>query len=179
MVRTRHSVAPTRETRAFQPGMTAPVVGSRAARPRVLATPFTLVKSPAMISLLSGVRTMSHTRPTMRGRKVVIQLPSRSNAASDACGVVAPAGPCWTPVKRPPTNTRVGVDSMASTFVFQGSTFCSSTWFIPLTPHGANFERSSSPAGLGAAGYPPDGMEGKASVLANFGRSHTRVNGMA
>ena len=43
------------------------MTGSIAARPLVWGWPSTLRKSPAMISLPSGVALMSHTRPSTWG----------------------------------------------------------------------------------------------------------------
>ncbi len=94
---------PTRVTLARQVVMTSPVIGSRAAMALVSGSPLTLVKSPPMISLPSGVMTMSQTRPSRVGRNVEIQLPSRSNAARNCWPIGVAPGPCWTPVKRPPT----------------------------------------------------------------------------
>ena len=61
--------------------------------PAVPGWPFTVVKSPPTISLPSGVMTMSQTRPSRVGRKLGIQVPSRSNAARKRCGLGVPLGP--------------------------------------------------------------------------------------
>ena len=69
----------------------------------MLGAPFTLVKSPAMISLPSSVIAMSQTRPSIVGRNVSMKLPSAEKAARDCWATGVALGPFWTPVNRPPT----------------------------------------------------------------------------
>src|SRR3954471_24304226 len=90
---------------AVQPLTGAPVVGSSAARPEVLATPFTFVNSPPTKSLLpSGAALTFHTGPSTTGLKVGIHSPvSLSKAARYDCVNVGPPRPCCTCWNLPPT----------------------------------------------------------------------------
>src|SRR5690349_13058991 len=83
---------------ATQPLTGAPVAGSSAARPDVLATPFTLVNSPPTKSLLpSGAAFTFHTGPSITGLKDGIHSPvSLSKAARYDWVYVGPPSPCWT-----------------------------------------------------------------------------------
>src|SRR6476469_4075824 len=83
----------------------APVVGSSAASPEVLTTPFTLVNSPPTKSLLpSGEASSFHTGASITGLNVGIHSPvSLSNAARYDWVNVGPPRPCCTWRNLPPT----------------------------------------------------------------------------
>src|SRR3954466_4841637 len=83
----------------------APVAGSRAARPEVLATPLTLVNSPPTNSLVpSGDAFTFQTGPSMTGVNVGIHAPVVLwKAARYDCVSVGPPRPCCTWRNLPPT----------------------------------------------------------------------------